>query len=421
MPRKPTTAWAQDGSVPARPDTANAPIDMQNGNHEQDERQRKGEEDHERNSREYWVSCFIAMTSETKAQPSRDRLSVERAARAAVANARGSKPASSAVAPFWPMTPSRIAAWTRLEKKACRKAASASCSGDAVAAGDGADGDAIGAVFRQTIQHLRGPGRRRFQEGGALQHGLGMALARAGQGLGECGNFVKIAAAAGTPPGFGEQHRVVPARAHLDQRLQPGREVLPVGYQAVMHGAFEPMAVGKAADRKGRRQPGHQPQQGDAGGWSVMVVMVVIMRMGIGCASENAIRCAMGMRFGMAVRMRLGMGMTVIMTAMAGIGAAHRLERLGDVAHRSAEPFQHRLDDMVAQDEDAVGLDCRGEMAVADMPGELGQMHGVAGANVIDLFMRGDDLDMAAVLQHQPVAVVQGDRLRQIDQHLLAA
>ena len=49
-------------------------------------------------------------------------------------------------APSWPMTPSRIAAWTRLEKKACRKAASASASGNAMRAGDGADRDAIGAV-----------------------------------------------------------------------------------------------------------------------------------------------------------------------------------------------------------------------------------------------------------------------------------
>jgi hypothetical protein len=65
------------------------------------------------------------MISETKAQPPRSS-NVERAARPAVDNASGSKPASSAVAPLWPTTPSRIAAWTRLEKKACRKADSAS-------------------------------------------------------------------------------------------------------------------------------------------------------------------------------------------------------------------------------------------------------------------------------------------------------
>ena len=91
----------------------------------------------------------------------------------------------------------------------------------------------------------------------------------------------------------------------------------------------------------------------------------------------------------------------VVTVAVAGIGAAHRREGLDHVGHRRAESFQHRLDDMVAQDEDAVGLDRGGEMAVADVPGEFGEMHRVARADVVELLRRGDDLDVAAVVQHQ--------------------
>ena len=59
------------------------------------------------------------------------------------------------------------------------------------------------------------------------------------------------------------------------------------------------------------------------------------------------------------------MAMIVI---MPGIRAAHRLERLDDLGHGRAKPFQHVLDDAVAQDQDAAALDCSREMAVADVP-----------------------------------------------------
>ena len=57
---------------------------------------------------------------------------------------------------------------------------------------------------------------------------------------------------------------------------------------------------------------------------------------------------------------------------MAGIGAGERREGLDRIRDGGAEPLQHRLDDVVAQDEDAAGLDGGGEMAVADVPGEFG-------------------------------------------------
>ena len=76
---------------------------------------------------------------------------------------------------------------------------------------------------------------------------------------------------------------------------------------------------------------------------------------------------------------------------------------------------------MVAQDQDAVRLDRGGKMAVADVPGEFGKVDGVAGADVVELLLGRHDLDRASVVEHQPVAVRQRDRLGQIDQELVAA
>ena len=86
------------------------------------------------------------------------------------------------------------------------------------------------------------------------------------------------------------------------------------------------------------------------------------------------------------------------------IGAAHRLERLHDLGDFRAKALEHLADDMVAQNEDAVLLDLGGEVAVADVPGELGQMHRIAGADVEEFFLGGDDLGVAAVVQRQQIA-----------------
>ena len=63
-------------------------------------------------------------------------------------------------------------------------------------------------------------------------------------------------------------------------------------------------------------------------------------------------------------------------------------------------------------------LDRRGEMPVADVPGELGEMHAVLGADVVKLLGCRGDLDLPSVLQHQPVAVGEHDGFGQVDQHL---
>lgn len=123
------------------------------------------------------------------------------------------------------------------------------------------------------------------------------------------------------------------------------------------------------------------------------------------------------------VIMRVSVVMIVAMrvtVAVAGIGAAHRIEGCDDVLDFGAEPFEHRLDDMVAQDQDAVRRDRGGEMAVADMPGELGEVKRIPGPDRVERLVCGGDLDNAAPLDRQGVAGRQNHRLGQIDQNLAA-
>lgn len=141
-------------------------------------------------------------------------------------------------------------------------------------------------------------------------------------------------------------------------------------------------------------------------GMAVIVMMVpVIMRVDVVMA--------------VAMIMFMPMVMRVAVT-VAGIGAAHRVEGADDVLDLRAEPLEHGLDDVVAQDQDAVRRDRRGEMAVADVPGEFGQMQGVPGPDRIERLVGGGDLDQAAALDRQGVSGGQYDGFGQIDQNLVA-
>ncbi len=104
----------------------------------------------------------------------------------------------------------------------------------------------------------------------------------------------------------------------------------------------------------------------------------------------------------------------------AGIGAAQRIEALAQVHDGGAQPFQHRPDDMIAQDEDAMRFDLGGKMTVADMPGKLSQMHGIPPTNLAELLFGSPDLDMAAVFEDQRVTIPENDGFREVHQHLLA-
>ena len=113
-------------------------------------------------------------------------------------------------------------AWARLAAKACRKAASAASSAT--------HARRLPRRRRRNRRHSAAdarspvrPARGRGAEGLALQHAFKMPLARAGQGFRQFGDLARSRRRAGDAPAFGEQHRVVPARAELDQRGQPVR------------------------------------------------------------------------------------------------------------------------------------------------------------------------------------------------------
>ncbi len=111
---------------------------------------------------------------------------------------------------------------------------------------------------------------------------------------------------------------------------------------------------------------------------------------------------------------------TVRMSAMGMIGATRRLEGLFDVEHHRAQPLQHGADDMIAQDHDAILLDLRREMTVAEMPGKFDQMRAVAAAHLEQLFVCGKDFDQFTILAHQHVTIGKKHRLLEIEHHHLA-
>jgi hypothetical protein len=145
----------------------------------------------------------------------------------------------------------------------------------------------------------------------------------------------------------------------------------------------------------------------------VMVVMIVPMFM-------------MRMVMVLVVVMLMIMIMSVIaimpvrMSALGMIGAARRLEGLVDIEHHRAQSLQHRADDMIAQDHDAILLDLGREMTVAEMPGEFDQMHTVATADFEQLLVGGKDFDQLAVLANQHVAIGEKHWILEIEHHHLA-
>src|SRR6185312_8421150 len=63
----------------------------------------------------------------------------------------------------------------------------------------------------------------------------------------------------------------------------------------------------------------------------------------------------------------------------------------------------------------------RGGMAIADMPSQANEMGGVAGADFVEQFLGGDDADETAVFEFEGAAVLQGQRLGEIEQDFVAA
>jgi len=90
--------------------------------------------------------------------------------------------------------------------------------------------------------------------------------------------------------------------------------------------------------------------------------------------------------------------------AAVGIGATFGIERRLDLDHARAEPFHHRLDDVIAPDPQGLGHDLGRQMTVAEMPADPDQVMRIGAANFEQRFGCRDHLDQPVVFEHQRVA-----------------
>ena len=72
---------------------------------------------------------------------------------------------------------------------------------------------------------------------------------------------------------------------------------------------------------------------------------------------------------------------------------------------------------MILPDDQAVGVDKAGPVAIADVPGKADEMSDRPGANLIKQFVGGDDFHQSPILQLQDAAVGQGHSLGEIHHH----
>ena len=138
----------------------------------------------------------------------------------------------------------------------------------------------------------------------------------------------------------------------------------------------------------------------------VMTMIVIVRGMGMGFGM------GMGMR-GMCMCMRVGfrrMGVTARVRAALGI------ERRLDLDDARAQPFHHRLDDVIAADAQAFRHDLGRQMAIAEMPGDPDQMQRIGAADFEQRFRGGHNLDQPPVFEDQRIAAAQRDGALQVEQ-----
>jgi len=111
--------------------------------------------------------------------------------------------------------------------------------------------------------------------------------------------------------------------------------------------------------------------------------------------------------------------MPMVMT-MGMISAARRLERLGNFPHSRSKPFQHGADNMIPQDENAVFLDLRAEVPIAQVPRELDQVQAIPALDLEELLFGRHDFDELAVIENQHIATCEKHRLLEIEHDHLA-
>lgn len=113
--------------------------------------------------------------------------------------------------------------------------------------------------------------------------------------------------------------------------------------------------------------------------------------------------------------------MMVMMMARAGIGPGLRVEWCVDGIDMAAEPFDHVGDDVVGADADSLAQQLHRQMPVAEMPGDPHQRAFVMRMNFQQRLGPRHHADHAAVRKRETVPVAQTNRLRQVEQQVVAA
>lgn len=179
-------------------------------------------------------------------------------------------------------------------------------------------------------------------------------------------------------------------------------------------------------------------------GMVVMAMAVVVMGMIVAAAAAIAMGVVMIMRVGVLMPMLMvvvvvtvvGMVMAVmvamvvivpviVMPAATIIAVVMdfrlRLERALDRHHGAALPAHQLGDGRNVNDVERIGRHLGRDMVAAEMPGEAHQPQRVFGADLQQVLGRSLDLDQAAILQLQRIAIVQHGGLVEIDGELQPA
>src|SRR6266496_2503583 len=104
------------------------------------------------------------------------------------------------------------------------------------------------------------------------------------------------------------------------------------------------------------------------------------------------------------------------MGMMRRIGAAFGVERFAHSRDAGALMLEHVSDHRIMADHDALGFDLRGEMTVAEMPGQRHQMERIAAPDLDQVLGFGFYLDQASVIENEHIAVLQIGRLCEVEQ-----
>jgi hypothetical protein len=114
----------------------------------------------------------------------------------------------------------------------------------------------------------------------------------------------------------------------------------------------------------------------------------------------------------------VAMVLVPVIVAAGIVGAALGAERALDGRRRAALAADHLGEDVIVLDPDRVGADLGRGVPVADVPGDAHEAQRVLGPDLEEPLRRCPHRDEAPVLEPHGVAVVEGDRLVEVEEEV---